>query len=880
MNVEQRDALLIRAEQAYREVVADPRRGRATAEHVANQARATRSPEALSVALRAAGWAARELYDHDAAQRHLDEAVRVARSARLDDRLCEALITRSAMHLEMGRPGRARRDLGTAMGRATSRSRAEVAFARGLLEDVVGNLEVAVDAYHRVLRTGAEDRPDLHFKALNNLGLLMLRLGRYHDAERRLADAAALADTFSPAFAGFVAESQATLAIECGRPVEALRRYARAEELLTRVGVQLVDLYLGKAHALLQLQLLEEAAAAAALAVRHVDGRVGGSLMLAEALLPQARIALARGCTGEAAEVAARAEDLFRRQRRSGWQARAALLRLQAEWEHGAATPAMADRLARIERTMRRVGNVPAVAEAALLHGQVATALGRRRRAVAALERAAATSRGPVLLRLRGRLATALKADLVGDTRRLSRVCRVGLEEVSAYRTTFASAELRTKAAAHGAALAELALRTAVRSGRAEHVWSWIERARAVVTVRETSQDGDDVLRPQLAQLRGLERDLHETAPDDPRTQAALLRRIAQLERRIRDHTRTRHATGATVVIPSIAALRALRADLRDRVLLQYGVVSDRVVGVGVTRDRIRFADLGTVEHVRTAGHQLAFALRRLSQPRSRAATTAAFASARQEVTQLGVLLVTPFGDLIRSPGEIIVAPTADLIGIPWGALPPLADRPVRVVPSATMWKLTSERTALSDRVVLAVGPDLPAAEAEIAEIAGWYNGAERLTGDAATAEAVRSAACGARLVHIACHGLLRTDSAAFSSLRLSDGPLTVHDLEHVPQIAHHWILAACDLGNPGQLSGSELDGVLATLLHGGAGGVVAAVVCVPDLETRAFMTGLHRSLSSGASLADAVCHARGQVDTTEPQGYVASVAFSCYGGG
>jgi CHAT domain-containing protein/tetratricopeptide (TPR) repeat protein len=880
MNVEQQDALLIRAEQAYRDVVADPRQGRPTAEDIARRAREAKSAEALSVALRAAGWAARELYDHDAAQRHLNEAVRVARRERLHDRLCEALITRSAMYLEMGQAGRARRDLDTAAGWASARSRAEVAFARGLMEDIVGNLDGAVDAYQRVLRTSDNDRLDLRFKALNNLGLVVLRLGRYRDAERRLADAAALAETFSPAFSGFVAESQATLAIERGRPVEALRRYERAEELLSAVGVQLADLYIGKANALLRLRLLEEAAAAADLAVRQVAGRVGGSLMLAEALLPKARIALARGLADEAAQAAGRSEDLFRRQRRSGWQAHAALLSLQAEWQGGTATAAMADRLARIERTMRRVGNVPAVAEAALLHGQVAAALGHPRRAVAALERATAAARGPVLLRLQGRLAAALKADLVGDSRRVSRVCRVGLEEVSAYRATFASAELRARAAAHGAALADLALRTAVRSGRAEHVWSWLERARAVVTVRAASHDTDDVLRPQLAQLRGLERDLREASPEDARTQAALLHKIARLEHRIRDRTRTRRALDATVITPSLAALRALRTDLGDRLLLQYGVVEGRIVGVAVTPKQLRLADIGPVGPVKTAGHQLAFALRRLSQPRSGAAVAAALDSARRDLEQLGTQLTSPFTDALASLSEVIVAPPANLIGIPWSALPPLAHGPVRVVPSATMWQLTHQRAASSDRVVLVAGPGLPSAESEVAQIGRCYPNAHRLVGDAATSEAVRSAACGARLVHIACHGRLRTDSAAFSSLRLSDGPLTVHDLERLPQTAHHWVLAACDMGNPGQLAASELDGVLATLLHGGAGGVVAAVVCVPDMETCDFMTALHQELAGGASLADATYRARTLVDATEPKGFVASVAFSCYGGG
>jgi CHAT domain len=93
-------------------------------------------------------------------------------------------------------------------------------------------------------------------------------------------------------------------------------------------------------------------------------------------------------------------------------------------------------------------------------------------------------------------------------------------------------------------------------------------------------------------------------------------------------------------------------------------------------------------------------------------------------------------------------------------------------------------------------------------------------------------------------------------------------------------VLAACDLGNPGHLAGAELEGVLAALLFGGAGGVVAATVSVPDVPTGELMVGLHQALASGASLAQAVRLARDHVDRTDPVGFVTSTAFSCYGGG
>ena len=116
--------------------------------------------------------------------------------------------------------------------------------------------------------------------------------------------------------------------------------------------------------------------------------------------------------------------------------------------------------------------------------------------------------------------------------------------------------------------------------------------------------------------------------------------------------------------------------------------------------------------------------------------------------------------------------------------------------------------------------------------------------------------------------------------MQLCDGPLTVHDLEDMNDPAHHWILAACDLGSPGTFVGRELEGVLAALLAGGAGAIVAAVVSVPDLSTQSMMVELHRCLSEQMSLAHALHRARKAVDLDDPAGFVTSIAFSCYGGG
>ena len=899
MNAEHPDPLLIRAEAAWRAALADPRAGRRDAEAVAADARAAAAAEALVVALRAAGWAARELHDHGAARRHLDDAVQVAARAGLRDRGCDVLITRSALHLEQGRTGAARADLVAARDLAYPDALAELAFAEGLLERKTGDFVAAARAYQRAAGDAAPGRPEVRVKALNNLALVEVRIGRYARAERHLRTAATLAETYSPAAAAIVAHNLAGVAADSGDPVEALRRYGVAEEQLAAAGLPLAEHHLDKSKALLALRLLDEAADAAARAVAAFESQDATS-MLAEALMPAARIAVERKRYADAAAAAARAEELFARQQRPGWQASAELLLITARTAHSAPGMGDVERLGRIERTMARYGDVPAAMEAALLAGQLARALGRSRLATAAFERVARVAAdGPILMRLQGRLAAASEAELRGDARRLGHLCHQGLAELTAYRATFASSELRARAAGHGVALAELGLRAAWRAGHAERVWTWIERGRAAVQVGRDTVELDERARPLLAELRSCERQAEEltsqadaagtgprsSAGDDAlgsraASRAGLLRRVAVLERRIRAVTWTGRGHRAEQAGVSVRTLRALRRQLGTRTLLQYGELDGRLVGVAVRGSQVVLRDLAPASEVRAAGRQLTFALRRLGQPRSPASVAAARASADAELHRLDTWLIAPYGALVDAADEIIVAPPGPLVGLPWSVLPSVVDHPVRVVPSALSWLRTAGRTPASDRVVLAAGPDLAAAVDEIEHIAPLYGHTPVQVLRQATSTDLRGAAAGAGLVHVACHGRLRGDSPTFSALRLHDGPLTVHDLEHLPAPVHHWILASCDLGGLGELAGPELEGVLAALLEGGAGAVLAAVASIPDAATAQLMVPLHAALASGHSLPEALCHARAVLDTSDPVAFALAAAFTCYGGG
>lgn len=881
---ESAEQLLIRAERARVQAADHPTMGRHVAQEVADTARRTGAAEALVVALSAAGWAAREVYDHAGALACLDEAIDVARRERLDDRLAEALVARAGVHMEFGRTARAKRDIAAARAAATEQTRAEVEFAEALVEQLNGNPDAAADAYRTALGHVRAGQVQVRIKALHNLGLVDVRRGRHDDARRSLDRAAALAvESDARAAAAVVANSQALAASERGDPVTALRRFAEAERMMMAAGVPRGEMLTDKASALLTLRLLDEAAASIQGAVAEFAADDGRALMLAEALLIQSRIELERQCHDDAIAAALRAEQLLKRQRRAGWRAHAALLRLRSERAGGAdgAGVALERQLDRVERTMAAMGHLPGAVEAGLLSGQLALERERPRRAVRKLAHVSEIAkRGPLLLRLQGRTAAALLAEAQHDRRRLGQICRQGLADLARYRATFASAELRARAASHGRMLAELGLRTAMRSGRVESVWCWLERGRAVSFV-QAEREADTTIQPQLAQLRQLERDLAAAVEQDPVRTEGVLRSIRQAERSIRQSTWVDEGSDAEWTLPTVRSLRAVRAALADRVLLQYGLIDGQVVGVAVTAGRMRFARLAAYTDVAGSGQQLAFALRRLAQPRSTASVAAARGSAVSEIARLGRTLVAPLLEDVGCTGEVVIAPPAQLIGIPWGALPQLTGTRVRVSPSATAWHLSSTRTPRSDRVVAVAGPGLAGAEEEVACVAERHAGdVVQLVGRAATCDAVQRVVAGAALVHIACHGRLRTDSPTFSSLRLDDGPLTVHDLEGLEQPAHHWVLAACDLGAQGRLVGSELEGVLAALLLGGAAGVVAAVVSVPDVATRGYMADLHEELATGTSLSGAVHRARTNRDLSDPVEFVTSVAFSCYGGG
>jgi CHAT domain-containing protein len=135
-----------------------------------------------------------------------------------------------------------------------------------------------------------------------------------------------------------------------------------------------------------------------------------------------------------------------------------------------------------------------------------------------------------------------------------------------------------------------------------------------------------------------------------------------------------------------------------------------------------------------------------------------------------------------------------------------------------------------------------------------------------------------AELAHVACHGLFRSDNPLFSSLLLSDGPLTLYEVLASGVVPRRVVLAACESGVEHSYAGGEVLGFVGALMARGTAGVVASTIPLPDGASVPLMTSLHRNVAVGESLSEALWKARAGADLERAEDYAAWAGVTAYG--
>lgn len=802
-----------------------------------------------SVARQAAGIVLRDFGDSREAVRELRAARRLARAAGSRPREADVCATLGIALVMSGRTAQGRAVLDEAVELAEGVAVGRILMRRGSGLLTLGEHDAALldlDRAVRILHSAADDLWEP--RARTARAFTLLALGGVDRARVDLGRAEALLDRGGQRLESARArQNRGVVAFRAGDLPAALDCLDDAGERFAALGIVDVDLRLDRTNVLLAAGLPAEAMIVADDTLAHLDGIGGTVARRAELLLAGAAAALAAHEPQAARQRAAVAVSIFSGQRRPWWTAHARLVELRARHGAGEATEPLLRSARRCAAALERCGSAES-GTAHLLAGRVAlelgrTGVGRRHLAAAAQGRL----RGPAASRAVGWLAVALAADADGDARRLVHACGRGLRAVDELRGSMRSSELRAHVTVHGAELAALAQRHALRRGSARRLLRWSERWRGSALVAPPVRPpADPAMRADLAALREITSRLDGALP----ASATLRRDQRRLEAAIR--ARAMRAVGTGPDDAGRIDVAALLAELGPDRMVVLVDVDGRLHALVCGAGRVRRFEVGPTA---TATREVEFARSGLRRVRRRPDAVLAQLDAAAQGLSRSLLGQARhhLGD-----GAVVVVPPGILHAVPWALLPELRTRAVDVAPSAAAW-LRARRAppAPSGRVVLIHGPGLASAADEVAELALGHPGATVLGGGSATAAAALAALDGADLAHVAAHGTFRADSPLFSSLSLDDGPLTVHDLEQLGRAPRLLLLPSCDSALLSPAGADELLGLTSSLLPLGTVGMVAGVVPVDDAATRPLMTALHRHLREGHRLAEALRRAR-----------------------
>jgi hypothetical protein len=751
---------------------------------------------------------------------------------------------------------------------------------RGYLFWMQGEPRSALDAYDRALPM-LRDAGELHglIRVLGNRGVACAQMGLWQQARDDFESQLALATEHARGnLVAAALHNSGWLEGRLGNLPLAMALLSSARDAYVAVGApgrSLTSLDTDHCEVLLQAMLAPEADEIATRVVAESE-RSGNAVQVAEARLMRARSLLLMQRHDQSIAEGTAARAMFIETDRDAWAARADYFIEQALVSMPSSGRtfglAEAERVAAIADALGRNGWFLEAIEVRVHAGRMALAAGYTDVGRDQLSLAAdARSTGVAAVRAEAWHATALLRLADGDTRAARRAIDAGLRALDRHRATLGAIELRAHASAHGVELGRLGLRLALAGGTATDVLTWAERWRAGALALPAAPVIADSELTSLRQLHAV------GAGPDGDVDESLPARIAEAERSIT--ARARFASGDPGSVGSRIDAAGLRRSLLRRTLVEFVELDNELHAVVVTRRRSRLVQLGATSRVMEAHDHLVFALRRLSMlPPDHPALDGAAAALNTAAAEIDALLLDP---LRLDPGDIVIVPTGGLHRMAWSTFPSLRQRAVTVTPSAAWWLAgTARRQPIDhDRVLLVEGPDLEGTAAELAAIRDLVPDAICLFGTDATADRVLAELATADVAHIAAHGSFRGDNPLFSTLRVADGPIWVHDLAGLATTPRLVILTACEAGRSGVLAGDELLGTATALLSLGVETVIAPLLPVPDIATARFAIRLHHHLAAGLSPAHArAATALDERASGDPSGLAVASTFQCIG--
>ncbi|HLM82944.1 MAG TPA: CHAT domain-containing tetratricopeptide repeat protein [Terriglobales bacterium] len=364
--------------------------------------------------------------------------------------------------------------------------------------------------------------------------------------------------------------------------------------------------------------------------------------------------------------------------------------------------------------------------------------------------------------------------------------------------------------------------------------------------------------------------------------------RIEKLEQqaRARETALTRALQEATVTevnqagiqAPTNIPLEEIRASLpADTLLVEYFSVGDKILSCVLGQDDLQIHPITLQSRVQRLLQLLQFQLAkfRLDPQYVSKFQDSLLESTQAHLKSLYEELLAPLSGSLPAK-RLVFVPHGSLHYVPFHALYDgeryLVDRfEISYAPSASIYSLCQRSRAEHDGEPLLMGiadAQAPSILDEVLALKTLLPAARLFTGGEATQKVLEQHAPGSRILHIATHGSFRQDNPMFSSIRLGDSYLSLHDLYHLKLPVDLVVLSGCATGVSVIKPGDEQMGLVRGLLQAGAQSLVLSLWDVHDRSTKEFMVSFYKLLQQGLAKASALREAMIDLRARYPHPY------------
>jgi CHAT domain-containing protein len=422
--------------------------------------------------------------------------------------------------------------------------------------------------------------------------------------------------------------------------------------------------------------------------------------------------------------------------------------------------------------------------------------------------------------------------------------------------------------------------------GESRTAFQFVERSKSrtlidlleknLETVWDTGADES----PRLQRIRRIREELNifysrlnevgataRTAATDTATKEEIARREQELVELLREvgSEKSGWATLQSLKIPTVDEVQALLRT--DEVLVEYYIIGDRFQAFIISSDNFDVVrDLTTMKAVRSSLKGLTFQLSKfhLQPAYVQIHEPQLLEAAQHHLYELHQQLIQPLQDKLRAQ-SLVVVPHQLLHYVPFDALYDgsrylIDSYDISRAPSVAVLKVCREKRIqnMEQDLVLAVPDEMtPSINEEVQALRELLPKGLFFVGSEAREDKLRRYGQTAGKLHIAAHGIFRSDNPMFSSLKLGDTWLNLFDIFNLQLGAELTVLSACETGMSAVWEGDELLGLARGFLYAGTPSLIVSLWTVNDRSTaklmRRFYEGLNRSLSKSRALQEAV---------------------------